>query len=235
MFFNNPNLEDTRPRGWEILRIGGVPFYVEGSFLVFLLLLLFLFGERSQGGSLPRAGLLCFVVFFSLLIHEGGHALAAHLSGCRGIMVSLVMFGGYARHSPTTHGRSLLISLAGPFCTLLLVVIGLLMVRFVPAVGASDPARFFFGYLFGLNLFWLVLNLLPIYPMDGGQSLFYGLQFFVRREPALHKVAVVSMVSCVLVGLILMKSPFGGLFIYFFLAMFFMQNLNIARALREQR
>ncbi len=233
MFFNNASPKDNRPRGWEILRIGGVPFYVEGSFLLFLLLLLFMFGERARGGSLPQAGLLCFIVFFSLLLHEGGHALAAHLSGCRGIMVSLVMFGGYARHSTTTHGRSLFIALAGPFFTLLLVVFGFLMVRYVPAVHASSPATFFFGNLFMLNTFWLVLNLLPIYPMDGGQSVFYGLQYFVRREAALHKVAVVSMVFCVLVGLILMKSPYGSLFIYFFLAMFFMQNLNIARALRE--
>ena len=102
----------TRRNGWEILNIAGVPFYVEPSFLLFIGIVMML--VVSWGMSLVQAALLCFVIFFSLLGHEGGHAMTARILGKTGVAVSLVAFGGRTYHGSATNGQSLAITSAGP-------------------------------------------------------------------------------------------------------------------------
>lgn len=118
---------------------------------------------------------LCVLV--SILLHELGHVFAGLLFGSRGYIILWGM-GGLAVGSSQLENRwqRIFVYAAGPLIQLLLY--GLLRVLFpllpvelwIPVPGQPVPllATFFLVMLF-VNLYWPLLNLLPIYPLDGGQ------------------------------------------------------------------
>jgi Zn-dependent protease len=110
-----------------------------------------------------------FIVFVSVLIHELGHALASRLFSYRP-SIALAWMGGHTLpHDTPVHlpwKRSLLITAAGPFSGLMLGVasgVGFILLR------DRSPALDFFLFTFALaNVFWAVVNMLPVLPLDGG-------------------------------------------------------------------
>ena len=112
-------------------------------------------------------------VFVSILIHELGHALVAKAFGWHPHIV-LYHMGGYAAYQPgwnNTAGKSILIALAGPFAGFAFFAV-VFEVAVGVEVGQVDLGRFWpiiFGDLMRINIGWGVLNLLPIFPMDGGR------------------------------------------------------------------
>jgi len=132
-------------------------------------------GWRGGGEFNPVTVALVWIgcVFVSILIHELGHALVAKAFGWHPHIV-LYHMGGYAAYQPgwdNTPGKSILIALAGPFAgfAFFAVVFG---VAFATRVADVNMGRFWpliFGDLAWINIGWGVLNLLPIFPMDGGR------------------------------------------------------------------
>lgn len=120
------------------------------------------------------------VVFVSILVHELGHALAFRRFGV-GAEVVLYAFGGLA--IPWTHvagrGRRIVVSLAGPgagFVLCALVYGSNLLVPWARPRPFGEPwpmmpttVDFFYDSLIFVNLIWGLVNLLPIFPLDGGQ------------------------------------------------------------------
>jgi stage IV sporulation protein FB len=222
-----PQPDRVSDSGWQILSIAGVPFFVKPSFLVFIGIII-LYTIQTQN-SIPQAGLLGFIIFFSLLGHEGGHAMMARLLGYRDISVSLVMLGGNTHHPPATRGHSLMIALAGPLVTLAMagLAFALLYWSHSFAFMALPASKHLAWMICLLNLVWLVFNLLPIYPMDGGQALFYLLSFLLSEKTALLSTAVVSMLTCLGAGYYAVN--LGYMLACLFLLTFFVQNLQLAR------
>jgi Zn-dependent protease len=117
------------------------------------------------------------VVFVSILVHELGHALAYRRFGADADIV-LYTFGGLAiaTHVISGRGRRILVSLAGP-------VAGFALCGLVYGTnqafewGLSDEGgapngpvlRFLYRRLVWVNLVWGLFNLLPVFPLDGGQ------------------------------------------------------------------
>ncbi|MFM9060034.1 MAG: site-2 protease family protein, partial [Planctomycetaceae bacterium] len=138
------------------------------------------------------------VVLVSLLVHELGHALAFRNFG-QPAHVVLYHFGGLA--IPTTWNRRhlrplqrLLVSAAGPLAQLILAALVIAGLRLggwivpfpIEAVGrqlgfyegrpfASPLVFALFTFLLEVNVFWPLLNLLPVPPLDGGQIVRDGL------------------------------------------------------------
>ncbi len=112
------------------------------------------------------------IVFVSILIHEMGHALVAALFGYPPRIV-LYHFGGLAMFTPGynyTQGRSILISLAGPVAGFLLAGVIYVLAR-SSALGPLERGTL--GYFVVLqalyvNVWWGLINLLPVLPLDGG-------------------------------------------------------------------
>ncbi len=221
-----------RPDGWNLFSPFGIPVYIEPSFL-FLIVLVFLMNARGSGGiNIPQVGLYCVIIFVSLLVHELGHALTARAVGCDSIRIALAMFGGYATHSPTTRGRSLLVILAGPAFGLVLGLLALMASTSSRIVnfGPEEAMPFVLYWLIRMNIFWTFFNLIPMHPLDGGQAFFHFLTYWIAPNRAMLFVSRLSMGLAVLVGILGYKM--GLIFVPYFCLTFFMTNMQIAQALR---
>ena len=101
-------------------------------------------------------------VFTSVLIHELAHAWMANRKGYQVYGVSIDILSGAASIDSNMHDRdSIPIVAAGPISTLILCVGSYFLESFIPSS--------FITYMFNINLFLFIFNILPIYPMDGGQ------------------------------------------------------------------
>jgi stage IV sporulation protein FB len=116
-------------------------------------------------------------VFVSILFHELGHVLMGRLFGSDGHIV-LYSFGGLAVGSSNVRYRwqRVLVLLAGPLPPLALAGI-LYFYRFsiasLFANAEPETARLLkaaLAMLIEINFYWSLLNLLPIWPLDGGQA-----------------------------------------------------------------
>ncbi len=178
MIFNEP------PRSAYDLnfRLLGIPVRVHPFFWVIVVLL-------GLGGSSEPVNMLIWVgaCFISIVVHEMGHALAARAHGWPP-WITLYGLGGLASYQPTYRSprSQILISLAGPaagfvFATVLAGIIAatghkLLFDRTfefrVPLLWQpyeSAQANRLIYDLFYINIYWGLVNLLPVYPLDGGQ------------------------------------------------------------------
>ena len=123
----------------------------------------------------PDQGLLLLliwlgVMFVSILVHELGHACFAALFGYPPSIL-LYQFGGLTLYQPT-HGystaRSILITAAGPLFGVVLAIASFVALSFTTD-GAPDLLTTALGMLLQINIFWTVLNVMPVLPLDGGQ------------------------------------------------------------------
>jgi Zn-dependent protease len=152
--------------------IGGIPVRVLPTFWLVAVIFGFDWLNAPDGGL---AFLLIWVavMFVSILVHELGHALVARACGYAP-RILLYHFGGLAVFDPYrdyTTGKSILITLAGPGAGLLLYGLTWLADRALTG-GNGDPSPFVYAALemsLFVNLWWSLLNLLPVIPLDGGQ------------------------------------------------------------------
>ncbi len=120
--------------------------------------------------ALSLAGALIWlgVIFVSVLVHEFGHALTALAFGQRAT-IELVAFGGLTRREGKRPKlwQEFLIILNGPCFGLTLFGIAYLIRSSFP--GITGVAAVILNITIWVNLFWTLINLLPILPLDGGR------------------------------------------------------------------
>lgn len=109
--------------------------------------------------------------FVSFLVHELGHAFAYRACGV-GASVVLYWLGGLAISWGGVGGRwrRIGVALAGPAAGFVLFGLVWGSNRYVYPWAREGPAlRSFFDGLFLINLYWGLMNLLPVVPLDGGR------------------------------------------------------------------
>jgi Zn-dependent protease len=116
--------------------------------------------------------LLLFMIagFISILIHELGHALTIKAFKVP-TSITLQAFGGYASYPAGILNRkqSFVVTAAGPAAQLLLALGVYLLLINVPALTRNVNGAHFLHSLLTVSVFWALLNLLPVLPLDGGQ------------------------------------------------------------------
>jgi Zn-dependent protease len=155
---------------WQMF---GIPVRVHPLFWLVSLLLGY---DGIMQSNLGKEYLLVWVgcVFVSILVHELGHVLMGMIFGSRGHIVMYSM-GGLAIGSKDVDRRwqRILVSLAGPLAQLLLLFVPVFVLLFLwrPSflANANEYVLTTLFFLLEINLFWALLNLLPIWPLDGGQ------------------------------------------------------------------
>ncbi|MCS6850173.1 MAG: site-2 protease family protein [Gemmataceae bacterium] len=143
-------------------------------------------------------------VFVSILVHEMGHVLVGRAFGAFGHIV-MYGFGGFAIGSSKLPDRwqRLTVYLAGPaaqFALFALVLTGDGLLGPPAASAAAEWWQMAMAYLFIVNLFWAAMNLLPIWPLDGGQ-ISRELCTWLMPWSGLRVSLAVSLVLAILVGL----------------------------------
>lgn len=114
-------------------------------------------------------------LFAMVLMHEFGHALACRQVGGSAREILLWPLGGVAYVSPPPRPGAVLWSIAaGPLVNLFLIPVFKLLgiVAIASGWAVENPAIYsLLERLAFINIALLIFNLLPIYPLDGGQIL----------------------------------------------------------------
>jgi len=167
-----------RSRGFPIARILGIPIFMDWSWLiiwvivVFSLLTSFASSYANASPSLVwAASLLTAVLFFSsLILHELSHSLVARARGLEVHGITLFIFGGVSelKSEPKKANDELLMAVVGPLTSsLLALVFWGVRLAFPP----TSLGRGVAGWLATINLALAMFNLLPGFPLDGGRIL----------------------------------------------------------------
>lgn len=161
---------------YTIGRIAGTDIKVHVTFLLIVgWWALIGYSEGGPGAALTSA-LALLALFACILLHEFGHILMARRFGVRTPDVILLPIGGVARleRIPDEPRQELLIALAGPAVTL--AIAGLLLAILRLSGSDAEVAQLhenqpFLAQLVSVNLYLLLFNLIPAFPMDGGRVL----------------------------------------------------------------
>ena len=202
----------------------GIPISIQPFFWVTMALLGGAFRSDTQtSDGLLRLGLFMIAGFISILIHELGHALTIKAFKLRP-SITLQAFGGFASYPAgiLTRPQSFLVTAGGPAIQLLLAL-GAFLLLDVPGIRENVNTSYFVWKLFLVSLFWALLNLLPILPLDGGQLVNAIL------GPARIRITLwITIIAAIGAGLLLYR--FTGPLFLIFLGMFAFQAFQ---ALRE--
>jgi Zn-dependent protease len=117
------------------------------------------------------------LIFLCVLLHELGHALAARRYGIKTPDITLLPIGGVARleRMPDKPSEEVIVALAGPALNVIIAVAlsivigltgGLPNPEIMQETGAPLAVR-----LFTVNIWLVLFNMIPAFPMDGGRVL----------------------------------------------------------------
>lgn len=159
----------------KIGRFAGIDVYLHVTFLLLLGFLAFAGGVFSGSReSWPFIGLI-LSFFGCVLLHEYGHALMARRFGVRTRDITLLPIGGVARleRMPDKPIEEFLVAVAGPAVN---VAIALILAPIIHFTGGFEGVRGFppvegpfLEMLLVMNLWMIVFNMIPAFPMDGGR------------------------------------------------------------------
>ncbi|MBI2930581.1 MAG: M50 family metallopeptidase [Planctomycetes bacterium] len=196
----------TQRGGIRLFRLWGIDVFLHWSWFIVAAIEL---TSRTERYSSPFWNVLEYLTLFLIvLMHEFGHALACRQVGGRADQIVLWPLGGVAYVNPPPRPGAMLWSIAaGPLVNVALCpILGSLWI----AAGAMEwadtlpNAYAFLGDIFIVNLIVLIFNVLPIYPLDGGQILRSLLWFAVGRAYSLMAAAAVGILGALgLIGLTL--------------------------------
>jgi Zn-dependent protease/ribosomal protein L37AE/L43A len=198
----------TRQGSIHLFRFHGIDLFLHWSWFV---VALFEIRGRMGGYSSVRWNALEYLALFLIVtLHEFGHALACRQVGGRANQIVLWPLGGVAYVDPPPRPGATLWSIAaGPLVNVaLLPILGLLYLSSgTPARATSiQDIHSLFYAVFWINVGLLGFNMLPIFPLDGGQILRSLLWFVLGRARSLLVAVIVGFVGAAgLVGLALLQ------------------------------
>jgi membrane-associated protease RseP (regulator of RpoE activity) len=207
---------------WDLsFSVRGIPVRIHPMFWVITIVL----GAVGPRATVLGVTLWVAAVFLSILVHELGHAFVARAHGWPP-RVTLYAMGGVASYRPTRHTISsrILIAFAGPGAGFVLGALILALILLtghstsLPGlpidVGNGPPIAgrlgLFVDYTLFVSVFWGLVNLAPIHPLDGSTIATAAIEKFRPRD-ALRISAQLSLAAAVglaVAGLVIYRSPF---------------------------
>jgi Zn-dependent protease len=181
----------------RLFRFSGIDVFLHWTW--FLLAVIEIGYLRNRYTSLIWGALEYLALFLIVLLHEFGHALACRQVGGTVDRIMLWPLGGVAFVNPPQRPGPMLWSLAaGPLVNVaLLPILGAacLVAQGLGWAQTMPDAYIWLGWVLRINLVLLVFNILPIYPLDGGQILRSLLWFFMGRARSLVVATALGFVG----------------------------------------
>lgn len=171
-----PSCLDVMSWSLRLGRFFGIDVFVHFTFVLVLGFLAVAYWMAERDVLKVVEGLLFFLaIFLCVLMHEYGHALMARRYGVKTKDITLLPIGGLARleRLPREPVQELWIALAGPAVNVVIagvLALALTLARaWQPLEHLSPVAGGFAERLLILNVFLVLFNMLPAFPMDGGR------------------------------------------------------------------
>jgi Zn-dependent protease len=187
----------------RLFRFAGIDVYLHFSWFLVAAIFMTDYMRRYQS---PVWGVLEYIaIFVIVLIHEFGHALACRQVGGVANRIVLWPLGGIAFVNPPRRPGAYLWSIAaGPLVNVALVPILAAAGNFVSysqnSFAPTDAYRFIHDLRY-INLGLLVFNMLPVFPLDGGQIV-RGLLWFPFGEiRSLQISSVIGLIGGAILGI----------------------------------
>lgn len=186
----------TRRGSFKIFRLFGIDVYIHWAwFLAFM----YLTSRPREYSSYGWNALEVLSLFLIVLTHEFGHQLACRQVGGKTNDIVLWPLGGVAFVSPPQRPGAQLWSIAaGPLVNVILIPVTSALVSISSHLGWFDTypdAYQLIHNIWVINLVLLVFNLLPIYPLDGGQILRSLLWFPFGRANSLMIASIIGFIG----------------------------------------
>jgi Zn-dependent protease len=195
-------MPSTRQGSLLLCRLAGIDVFLHWSWFVVAAFEISGRGRRYPSVVWNVAEYL--MLFLIVTLHEFGHALACRQVGGTANKIVLWPLGGVAYIDPPARPAATLWSIAaGPLVNLVLLGVsyGLTIWAWHHGWRLAAPHAYKLLWAFvAVNFGLLVFNLLPIYPLDGGQILRSLLWFVLGKARSLKVVAVLGL--CGAVGMI---------------------------------
>ena len=208
----------------KIAEYKGIGVYIHATFWLIIVYVAWLHWSQGQGLTGIISGVIfIFAVFACVVLHEFGHALMAKKYGIRTRDITLLPIGGVARleRMPEKPMQELWVALAGPAVN---VVIAIILVAWIGLTRNWQPLNELglahgsaLGRLAILNVFLVLFNCLPAFPMDGGRVLRALLAMRMDYTRATQIAATIGQGMAILFGLLGFLTPQPFLF---FIALF---------------
>jgi Zn-dependent protease len=187
----------TNKGAFKIFSLTGISVFVHWSwFLVAIYSIQFRTHEYS---SMIWNALEYLSLFAIVLTHEFGHQLACRQVGGKTHDIILWPLGGVAYVLPPQRPGAQLWSIAaGPLVNVALIPVLSVLVSASSHLGWSDShpdAYELIHNIWVINIVLLVFNLMPVYPLDGGQILRSLLWFLFGRANSLLAASVIGFIG----------------------------------------
>jgi Zn-dependent protease/predicted transcriptional regulator len=208
---------------WKIGTFAGIDVYMHTTFLLLVgwVALSHWLTGRTLGHVIHGVAFI-LALFLCVVLHEYGHALTARRYGIRTRDITLLPIGGLARleRMPEDPRQEIWVALGGPAVNvgIAAALFGWLHLTgsFEPLEGLSVAGGSFLERLMVLNVYLVLFNLIPAFPMDGGRVLRALLATRMEYTRATQVAAGVGQGVAFLFGFLgLFTNPFL-LFIAFF-------------------
>lgn len=181
----------------HLFRFAGIDLYLHWSWF-----LLAFFAVSYREGSFSSIGwnILDYLALFAIVtMHEYGHALACRQVGGTPDQIVLWPLGGVAYVNPPQRPGATLWSIAaGPLVNVALLPVLAAAYFFGRSLGFATSMPNFYAFLYAvmwINIVLLAFNMLPIFPLDGGQILRSLLWYVVGRARSLQWAVWVGFVG----------------------------------------
>ena len=181
----------------HLFRFSGIDVFLHWSWF---LVAVYEIQSRKGGYSSIAWNVLEYLALFLIVtLHEFGHALACRQVGGRADRIVLWPLGGVAYVDPPPRPGATLWSIAaGPLVNVALVPVFALLLYVAGSQGWGSSMRDVYQLMDAvawINVGLLVFNIIPIYPLDGGQILRSLLWFVMGRAWSLMVAAVVGLIG----------------------------------------
>ena len=222
----------------RLFRVAGIQVSLHFSW--FLVAVYQITSRRHDYDSQAFAAYEYLALFLIVLLHEFGHAFACRQVGGEANNILLWPFGGIAFVQPPPRAGAQLWSIAaGPLVNVALIPVleglRLWMLRSGSAAEMPDLYQLIYIVSLRINLGLLIFNMLPLYPLDGGQILRSLLWFPCGRILSLQIASVIGLLGGVALGIFaLVMSQLWLAFLMFFLLSQALAGWRRAKAMRAE-
>jgi uncharacterized protein (TIGR03067 family) len=184
----------------RLFRVAGIDVFLHWSWLIVAYFQIQHRAEVQPHYDWPGWLVVEYLALFGIvLLHEFGHALACRSVGGTANRIVLWPLGGVALVNPPPRPGPYLWTLAaGPLVNVALapVLVGVSAVATMAGLGRVNPDLYYFLLILaGLDIGMLAFNLMPIFPLDGGQILHALLWFVIGRAWSLLVLTIIGLVT----------------------------------------